>query len=350
MKTHFLLSTYTTLLGVTLNQHLRLDSVRSLERGHGIYFGLTRRKDEVWYVARNLDSRRNILDRAAPTNMIKTRSVDEHAQCPGRMITSFTEKADLHQIRINQDLLYVLTGTPPELRIIDARDGSNQGGIFLSSIVPGKYQHSAPIGRGEDRFHFNSIHFSEKSIYVLAHNWDFGSFVIELDIQCLYQNAAHPHLQSFHYPTGWRSHDVFVENKTLYVLTAEGGAKLLCTDGRAASIESYSLNAGSHVAIWVNRVLKTMLSEAVAYRVLGERRGALFPRGLAADEECFYVAFGEMSRRRARRLYGRTGMAVIDRKSLALMSLVDIGEFGNSADLLLTSHVDLTDENAVGDS
>ena len=63
-------STFTCLLEVTLSAAHRLEKVRKIDEGHGVYFGLSRERDRVFAVARNTDVDGQIVDPNYPTSTL----------------------------------------------------------------------------------------------------------------------------------------------------------------------------------------------------------------------------------------------------------------------------------------
>jgi hypothetical protein len=306
MITTLLLSTFTRLLRLTLDERHRLLEVASLHQGWGIYFGLTSGRGQVFAVARNLDINKRVQDRNQATNNILTfpwpssAAIGSSWTVPGA--------SDLHQIRFHDDLVWIVNGRRPELLAVDPVTRTTVGQAPLADLVPAGFRHDPPVDHPEDYFHFNSLFFRQDRLFVLAHNWDHGSFVLEF----LYQDAASflrdPRLLRIHADLGMQSHDVFHDGQTLFVLDSAHG-RLATNDGRACVVG---------------------LTE--------QRRGYL--RGLAVPDSYFYIGQGSFSDARIDRLTGMSWISVVDRKTLEVAAMIEVGPYGNTCDLLL-----LTPEN-----
>ncbi len=83
-----------------------------------------------------------------------------------------------------------------------------------------------------DRYHFNSLYFSAGRLFVLAHNWDYGSFALELEYRGADSLFRSPRVCGVHTGLGRQSHDVYLEDGLLYVLSSLD-AQLLASNGAA---------------------------------------------------------------------------------------------------------------------
>jgi FkbM family methyltransferase len=222
---------------------------------------------------------------------------------------------DLHQIRWRDGLLWGVSGRCPELWAADPARRERVGAVSLSDLVPDSLRHAAPPARPDDRYHFNSLHFHGNRLWVLAHNWDHGSFAMELEYRDSFALLRRPRVLRVLPNLGNASHDVFPESNRVWVLDGEGG-RLLGSDKQAIPITDPA----------------------------GEIR--LFPRGLAVGRDVLVVASGENNADRSIRMLGRTFLSVVDRRTLQMLTTIELGPYSNSCDLLLVSESDATDAPA----
>jgi hypothetical protein len=289
-------STFTALLEITLGPDGRLRGVRPIDRGRGIYFGLTRAGDRVFVAARNTGPDGQTVDPARPTNTI--------VEFPADRCWALEGTRGTHQIRWHDGLIWVMNCRSPELVALDPAAGTVVGGLDLGSLVPEPLRHPAPAEHPTDAYHFNSLDFVGDRLFVLAHNWGYGSFVLELaDV------LVRPRVCGVRTGLGTQAHDVFADGDQLYVLDS-GGGRLIRSDGRGTPIEL----AG----------------------------GLGFARGLAANRDFFFIGHGTVGRREDR-ITSPTYLTVLDRRTFAVVSTVEVGPFGNPCDLLLMSEPDWTD-------
>jgi hypothetical protein len=294
-------STFTGLLEITLGPDGRLGGVRPIDRGRGIYFGLTRAGDRVFVAARNTGPDGQTVDPARPTNTI--------VEVPSNRHWALEGTRGAHQIRWHDGLIWVMNCRSPELVALDPATGTVVGGLDLGSLVPEPLRHPAPAEHPTDAYHFNSLDFAGDRLFVLAHNWGYGSFVLELaDV------FARPRVCDVRTGLGTQAHDVFAVGDRLYVLDS-GGGRLIVSDGRGTPIEL----AG----------------------------GLGFARGLAASRDFFFIGHGMVGRREDR-VTSPTYLTVLGRRTFAVVSTVEVGPFGNPCDLLLMSEPDETDTGRAG--
>jgi hypothetical protein len=305
-----LLTTFQSLLRVTLDERFRLQEVRTLDSGRGIYFGLTRGEREVFVVARNIDVHKRVINPELPTNAIL--SLDPDADGPGPAAWTLPEFADLHQIRYRDGLLWVVNGRDPELVAADPVARRCVGAVSLGSLVPAELRHEALPQHPGDPYHFNSLHFGRRHLWLLAHNWSYGSFALELEYAGPESLLRKPRVSRIMTRLGYQCHDLLAEGKRLYMLDGQG-SRLVTSDQRTGLVGTGPLGA-SH-----------------------------FPRGLAAGEQFFFVGSGANSRDREGRDSGPSYLTVLDRRSLEVVASLDVGPFGNTCGLLLLSEPDATD-------
>lgn len=301
MTITLLLSTFTSLLRLTLGERHQLLDVTRLHAGWGIYFGLTFGRGHIFAVARNLDINKCVQDLARATNNIL------EFPWPGPVeqgsLWTIADTTDLHQIRFHDDLIWVVNGRRPELLAIDPLSRTPVGQIPLADLVPSELRHDAPANHPDDYFHFNSLHFGEDRLFVLAHNWDYGSFVLEFRYHDPASFFRDPFLLRVHANLGLQSHDVFSDGRALYVLDSAHGC-LVTNDGRRCPVGLTELRGG-------------------------------YLRGLAVDDSFFYIGQGSFSDARIDRLMGMSWISVVARTTLEVVSVIDVGPYGNTCDLLL---------------
>ncbi|MFO0845657.1 MAG: hypothetical protein U0797_25285 [Gemmataceae bacterium] len=308
LGTTLLLSTFTRLLQVRLGPRQELLDVGVIDEGLGIYFGLTTGGGTLYAVARNLDIRKEVQDPRLPTNALLVYRPPwragrrESLELPGA--------ADLHQIRLRDGLLWVVSGASPELLAFDPDTGRPAGQLALGNLVPPDLRREAPAAHPGDRYHFNSLHFAPGRLLALAHNWDEGSFALELAYEGPGPLFARPRLLGVHRGLGTASHDVLWSEAGLYVLDS-GGGRLLGPAGATCALDRG-----------------------------GERP---FPRGLAAGRTHLFVGHGSCSDDREGRLRGPSWLRVLRRDTLEEEAAIEVGPHGNTCDCLLLSEPDLTD-------
>ena len=313
MHTTLLLSTFTHLLKIVLDRDFNLVNVDTLHTGKGIYFGLTRGNDKIYIVARNLTEEKEKIDPKLGVNNIDNLVINSGLE---KMIltkgVSLGHDLDLHQIRYHDGLIWMVAGAPPELRVINPESGKYIASMSLADMMPPELQHSPPKEHPRDRFHFNSLHFSTNKLFILANNWRYGSYAVELkhsDVSTLFTS---PQINKIYLNLGYASHDLFYDGSQLFTLDGEGQA--IVTSKR----EKCEVGSDSD-------------------------KQRLYLRGMAADDNFFYVSYGIFSEERSQRLVGITGITIINRQTFNVIKKVEIGNYGNSCDLLLISDADLTD-------
>ena len=295
-------STFTCLLEVTLTTDHRLEQVRKIDEGHGVYFGLSRERDRVFAVARNTDVNGQTVDPEYPTSTLISVPDGKHWAIP--------DTRGLHQIRCHEGLIWLMSCRDPELVVFDPESGSVIGTVSLASLVPRELQHPIPSEHPTDRYHFNSLYFAKERLFVLAHNWGYGSFALELDYPGVDEFLRRPRVVQTHTGLGNQSHDIYVEDNRLHVLDSGNGRLLIAgEDSRSSGAKEQKQS---------------------------------FARGLAVNADHFFIGHGSFAKR-DERVTGPTQISVLDRRTLEVLAVVDVGQFGNPCDLLMVSERDWSD-------
>ncbi len=309
-----LVSTIDALLHITCGPHGEEPEVATLHRGEGVYFGLTRGPEGVFFVARNCCLEAKQRNPLAAMNQILHLPLAENWIYPPKLITHLGPVADLHQIRYEAGFIWVLSTREPHLLVFDARRPDHRWELNLSAFVPQHLHHPPKPNHHGDIWHFNSLQFSGNSLHVLAHNWHYGAFAMEFQKSAPSEFFRSPNLLKVTEGLGVMSHDLYPADDGLWILDSENGRLLRYQEGQA---ESISL-------------------------VLGQM-AAPFPRGLAADAERFFIGCGTVQTERGLRGQGESCVMILDRKSQSLLGQIWLGEVGDVCDLLLLNPRDLTD-------
>ena len=280
----------------------RLKNVQPVQTDLGIYFGLARWGQSLFVVARNR------LDRDGPAGqlVLPTDNILElDASDPNRVRSHVwsPEWVDLHQIRARDGLLWVVSGRAPELIAVSLSTRCISQRLVLGELVPADLRHPPPENVPDDPYHFNSLHFAGRRLFVLANNWDRGSFCLEFAYRDPHSFFADPRLVQVWRGLGTGAHDVLLDHEELVVLDS-GSSRVCRTDGARSELRDES----------------------------GRTR---FLRGLGATAAHLFVGAGEVHSERDRRAIGRTSLHVLDRKTLAQQASLDLGAHGNSMDVFI---------------
>jgi len=305
-----LVSTFSRLLRVHLDSKHQLSELEILRTGEGIYFGLTRSPTELYVVARNRDVAGEIQNPSLPTSMVL--AFPWPLAIAGMRRFTVERATDLHQARYHDGLLWLVDGSRPELRALDPTTGRQVGQMALSDAVPTELAHDAPESHPSDRYHFNSIHFAAERCFILAHNWAYGSFALELRYDGPASLLERPAVIRAHTGLGSQSHDVYLDKGRLLVLDS-GNCRLVNSNGTQYSISQQE-----------------------------DRSGYL--RGLAVGGDFLYVGQGSFSDDRKGRTDGPSWLLVLERHTLNPAAAVELGRHGNPCDVLLTSEPDWSDQ------
>ncbi|HTR18245.1 MAG TPA: hypothetical protein VMI52_14610 [Acetobacteraceae bacterium] len=302
MKITAIVSSYLALLRVEFDLATGHGATTPIDTGRGVYFGLTRDGDRLLVAARNrLPGGRA---RGGETDVIHTLDLAGGVLRPW---LRDPELDDLHQIRRIGDRLGVVLGHGSKVTMFDLRSGARRGEIALLPLVPEPLRCPVSPAHPTDPHHFNSLGVDGESLLVLAHNWERGSFALELD-----HAAAPARLVAVHQGLGRASHDVARIDGTLHVLDSEGGRLLL----RGASERAVTLPRLSSPG---------------------------FARGLAITARHVLITYGFWSAERFGRVRTPTRLCVLDRATWAIVADMELGLFGNPTAIRVVSEPDLAD-------
>jgi len=304
-----IISTFDALVKVSVDlAHQRVTS-QVIDEARGIYFGLTRYGNKILLAARNLDVNRIRKASALPTNTIYLLKSGTLQMDP---IIRHECLCDLHQLRVMKQWVCVVLGEGSKIAVFEGGSWQLTREIDIAAHVPFYMRHDGPERHELDCYHFNSIFFYEDRIFLLAHNWDHGSFAME----CRYSiDKRGPHdlrLIKVYEGLGFEAHDIALYDGTLYVLDSRNGMII----ARERSERRVSLpNEGCRP----------------------------FPRGLSVTRDYLLVCYGYWSTERSDRSNSATRLYVLDRRSLYPIMDLKIGSYGNSCDILVISEEDFSD-------
>jgi len=299
--TSLLVSTPTSLLHVTLDAQHRLQSVRRVHHGQGVYFGLARSEQRVYAMARNLNMQGKVRDSRYGVNAIL--EFTWPGLGPAEQLWQVQGMRDPHQMCFHDGLLWVVSGYRPELQAWNPQERRLVGQVFLVDLVPPVLRHAAPPHHPEDPYHFNSLHFSDNRLWVLAHNWQDGAFALELAYEGPASLFSQPRCLQVHAGLGLESHNVHVDGQGLLVLSSADNS-VATASGKTHPVPG-----------------------------LPGQRG--FLRGLGVDRQVLFLGQGTFSEERSGRQTGPTRIVVLERSTLHQLAVVDVGAYANPCDLLL---------------
>ncbi len=314
MRCELLVSTLDALLHVTCGPSGEDAEVAVLQRGQGVYFGLTRGTEGIYAVARNYSLEEKKGNPRGGINQILHFSWDGIKIGPSEFVTHFGPVADLHQIRFEDGYIWLVSTRKPHLVVFEARKPENKRQMNLTSFVPHHLHHPPKPNHHGDIWHFNSLQFEGNSLHILAHNWDYGAFALEFHKAAPTDFFRAPKLLRVTEGLGMMSHDIYAAEDGLWVLDSGGGNLL-----RRQNVN------GESIPLALGQI------------------PAPFPRGLAADAERFFIGCGTVQAQRELRGQGESCVLVMDRKSKACLGQIWLGAVGDVCDLLLLEPRDLTD-------
>jgi hypothetical protein len=304
-------TTFDAVLRISIDLQKQSIASEVIERCRGIYFGLTRCDGRVLVAARNLDINGRLNSAEHATNVICSLDVATHTMTP---MLAHPCPSDLHQIRAVGRWLWVVVDERSRIAIFERRHWKLVSMIDLAALVPDPLRHDAPEDRPSDHYHFNSITFcrGSKRALVLAHNWQYGSFALELTLGRCWGAGGEVRLGAVHEGLGTEAHDVIEDRRTLHVLDSGGNA--LIARGK------------------VDRRVP-----------LAGEPGRAFPRGLAISRRHIFICYGAWSVDRASRARTESRIRVLDRPTLGVVLDESLGDYGNPCDILLLSPRDVSD-------
>jgi hypothetical protein len=297
-KLHLLVTTHVALLRVTLDCQAGNAAITVLHDSCPVYFGVTAAAGGMLVAARNVGLDFRVVTPGLPCNAIWR--LADGASMPEQYIVH-PVLFDLHQIQAVGNWLFVVIGRGSQLAVFDIATRQLVRCFDLQSVLPPELRRS---DRPADPYHFNSISFASRRLYVLAHNWLEGSFALELVFDPEPGQPPVLALHAIHRALGHASHDVVSDRGTLFVLDGEGAA----------------LIARGHPA---------------GRAALPGGESKPYPRGLIVLPDRLIVGCGTWSAERAERAKSPTRLCVLDRQSLELRQEVELGPFGNPCALAL---------------
>lgn len=231
------------LLLTTSHSFLLIDtesgSIHPLDRGHGLYYGIARRADQIYVAARN-----RMVSSAIPHEEERGEILifDRHLKRCGSIQAPFPLR-DLHEIAWHDGRLWATTSFENAVAVYDGE----------------RWEQWFPLGPhpegAKDVNHFNSFMFDEDKVWVMAHNHgDSELLAFSLKTRELVQRIA----------LGKCAHNMWRENGGITICSSLEG-KLLGTSG-------FALETGG------------------------------FPRGVAFDGNTRCVGISELAERSARDL------------------------------------------------
>ena len=291
-------STHAALLRVAVNCETGRADVTVLHDACPVYFGLTACAGGMLIAARNVGLDFRVATPGLPCNAIWR--LADGATTPEPYI-AHPALFDLHQIHAVGNWLFVVMGWGSRLAVFDIAARRLLGSFDLQSVVPPDLRRT---DRPRDRYHFNSISFAGGRLFVLAHNWEEGSFALELRLDPASREVPVLTPGPVHRDLGHASHDIAFDEGTLFFLDGEGGA--LVARGHPAG------RAG-----------------------LPGRETRPYPRGLVVMRDRVIVGYGSWSAEHGERAASPTRLCVFGRERLDVRLDLDLGPFGNPCALSL---------------
>jgi len=303
-------TTFQAILWLEIDLERRTIRSDVLEQSRGIYFGLTHCDHRILVAARNLDIEGRVQSPDLETNAICSLDVNRASVVP---VLTHECLRDLHQIRAIERWLCVVLGERSQIAVFDRSSWRLVRLIDLTPLVPAHLRHEAPEKRPSDHYHFNSLTFRGNRAFVLAHNWDYGSFALELDLEWRSQGPGRVRLITVHQALGREAHDVVHDRDTLHVLDSAHG-----------------------VLILRNRSERRL--------TLSRMAATTFARGMALSRDYILVCYGVWSAEKSGRARTESRVCVIDRTTEETVVDAAFGDWGNPCDILLLSTRDVSDQ------
>ena len=304
-----IVTTNLALLRVEINLEAANHTTTVLNKDKDAYFGLTKGLERTILVAA-----RNHYD----IDQIEVFELDQTTDTLTSSVGTDCGIVALRPIRRIGEFLCVVQNIGSSILVFHLPTGKRTRTIDLLPFVPRHLQHEANLRWSNDPYHFNSLSFASSSLLVLANNWHYGSFALELAWEIDEHGPLVSELRAVHEGLGQSSHDIVRVGDTLYVLDS-GGAQLIVREANAT----------------------TMIP-------LPPQTYATFPRGLAVTNEHLLIGYGSQALVRWARSSGPTRLCVLDRGSLAVVMDIEVGLFGDTKEVLVVSEVDHSDLGVVG--
>lgn len=302
-------TTFQAIVQLEINLEKKAVQQKVIEQDLGVYFGLTQCDGRILVVARNLDAEGRVKEPSRKTNAIcSLKNADDAISS----VLTHENFGDLHQIRAIKGLLCVLIDEGSRLAFFDRASWQLVSSIDLEEFVPSYLRHEAPPERPTDPYHFNSLTFCGNRAFVLAHNWGYGSFVLELELEWGARRPTLAKLVAVHESLGHEAHNAIYDGGTLHVLDSYHGILIM----RSRSERRIALSKGPD---------------------------SIFPRGMALSRDYIIVCYGVRSEERIGRERSASRLCVLDRRTDEILLDVAFGNWGNPCDIVVTSTKDIGD-------
>lgn len=279
--------------------------MRVVHQGQGIYYGLARGRGGIYSVARNLNLQRTQLAPEHGTNriLLSRDSSFTDVTC----LAELGPTADLHEVALLDDLLWLVSPTHPELRAYCGISGHLESSHSLADLVPSNLQHPPPNDRPADRYHFNSLHFhqvgEEIRLATLAHNWNFGAFALVLRAASSRALLAGDFDTEVITDLGYESHSLLWLHDGYYCLSS-GESMLL--HSREGALPLFDAN----------------------------QQVPLFPRGIShCGENHLLIGASGYAKQREARCQSESCLALVNLRDRCVDRIVSLGQFGDACDI-----------------
>jgi hypothetical protein len=305
----FLVSTFRRLLCVELSPSGDLTSLKTIDDGHGIYFGIQRWGPCILVAERNLDIDDKPCTPNVPQDVIRLYLKGPAGQI-WRTPVGYknNELNDLHQFARDGGWLFVTSAKFPFLFRKSLSLGQIQG-VDITSGVPAAYIREND--RNHDAYHVNSVAISGNHLIALAHNWDQPSFALRMSLP--EARLGRMILSKRYENLGFCCHDIVPQGDAFWTLDS-GGSALVRVD----------ISTG---------VQKRFEIVAPCDQIRG-RKDIPFPRGLDISGDMMVVSYG-FNEERASRMNSEAMLAIFDLKQEAFTKHISLGSQGNTCAVLL---------------
>jgi hypothetical protein len=302
----FVVSTFKRLLKVRLTDPGDLQEVRVLAEGHGVYFGLEQRGPLLFVAERNVDIHHKAVSPKDPQNVIRM-----YLQFPWGKILRLPlcyqshKFDDLHQIKLDQSGIFLTTAKFPFI-IRKSLISRSEIGLDLRESAPEPYIRKDD--HNHDAYHFNSIATWDDKLYVMAHNWDLPSFVVQTDLDAARRGAV-KNLKVYE-DIGSFCHDILPDKKAFWALDS-GGGRLVNVD--------YTTEEKQHFEI---------APPSPSPKEVG-KMDVPFPRGLSRYQDKLVIGYG-FNESRVERMNSEAMLAIFDIDKGRVINRVSLGRHGNT--------------------